>query len=181
MAAAHSTLTHERLLTLLDYDRETGAFRWKQKVRGVRHKGVGEMAGTSKDREKYRRIRIDGRVYYGHRLAWFYVHGEWPPAGIDHKDGLSDRIENLRPASQAQNTRNCRKRSNNTSGFKGVLMRDRRHEHRGVQWIATIHVNGKRVHVGSRKTAEEAARAYDEAAIRLHGEFAKTNAMLGLL
>jgi hypothetical protein len=52
-----------------------------------------------------------------------------------------------------------------------------RHKDTG-SWQANIACNGKQQHLGLFKTAEEAAKAYDAAALRLHGEFAKTNAML---
>lgn len=52
---------------------------------------------------------------------------------------------------------------------------------KGVKITATIRVRGRLIHLGSFATAEEAARAYDEAADRMLGDNAITNHSLGLL
>lgn len=85
-------------------------------------------------------------------------------------DGLDNRRENLRLCSHAQNMSNSRHRSNNKSGFRGV---DRPNP-KG-RWRAKITVNRRSIHLGYYDAKEEAARAYDEAAIRYFGEFARPN------
>lgn len=89
---------------------------------------------------------------------------------VDHRDGdgLNNVDENLRECTNTQNTRNRGKQRNNTSGFKGV------YSHRG-KYRAKIWVDNKIIHLGVFNTAEEAAHARDEAAIKYHGEFAWTN------
>lgn len=91
---------------------------------------------------------------------------------IDHKNGngLDNRRENLRWATSAQNMQNARIRPNKQSGLRGV-----RRGTRAQKWSAAIRANGTRHHLGSFVTSEEAARVYDEAAKRLHGEFAQLN------
>ena len=89
-------------------------------------------------------------------------------ADHENHDTLDNRRANLRKATKRQNTFNQRKARDNTSGFKGVTWR------KGLA-VARIRGNGKLLHIGSFLTAEEAARAYDEAAIRYHGEFAFLN------
>lgn len=169
------TLTAERLRELLDYDPATGHFQWKRSLKGgVR---AGDLAGCSSDSgggREYKRIRVDGRLYYAHRLAWLYVCGEWPPNQIDHKNGQSDSISNLRAATSTENLGNTRKRSDNTSGFKGVS----RHK---SGWQVHVWRERKLVFRGLFGTAREGGIAYDEAATKFHGEFAKTNKALGLL
>jgi hypothetical protein len=91
---------------------------------------------------------------------------------VDHinGDGLDNRRANLRPATHAQNMRNTRLTSSNTSGFRGVYYR----KDRGA-WAAQIVVDGRRIYLGRFSDAVEAARAYDEAARLHHGEFATLN------
>jgi hypothetical protein len=84
---------------------------------------------------------------------------------IDHKDwnGLNNQRNNLRSASHSQNLGNGRFRRG-ISGFRGVAAV-------GDRWRA--YVAG--IHLGTFATPEEAARAYDAAAIARFGEFATTN------
>lgn len=91
----------------------------------------------------------------------------------DHRngDGLDNRRANLRAATPGENGQNCRKRSHNTSGFKGVTW----HKHRR-KWLAQIKSgDGKNRFLGYFLSADEAARAYDAAARDLHGPFATVN------
>jgi len=88
----------------------------------------------------------------------------------DHRDhdGLNNQIENLRPASSTESSRN--RRAHGGKRFKGVYA----HPHRG-QWRAQITILKKRVHLGLFMTEEQAARAYDHAARKHFGEFAQCN------
>ncbi len=85
-------------------------------------------------------------------------------------DGLDNRLQNLRLANESENRFNRGPQRNNTSGYKGVCF-DRK---RG-KWMASIMARGKRKHIGRFETAVSAAAAYNEAAICLHGEFARLN------
>lgn len=91
---------------------------------------------------------------------------------IDHRNGngLDCRRENLRVATLFDNSRNARMRTDNTSGFKGVYRRNN-----CTRWAARIRGGAKTIHIGHFATAEDAARAYDDAARRYHGEFAALN------
>ena len=89
---------------------------------------------------------------------------------VDHINGdtLDNRKANLRLCTQAENNRNRKKSSLNTSGYTGVNKKKNR-------WCARTSFDGKRIHIGYFSDAEEAAHAYDEAVKKHHGEFAKTN------
>ena len=67
-------------------------------------------------------IRIDGKGYLGHRLAWLYMHGHFPDGLLDHKNHnrSSCRIADLREATRSQNSANSRMQRTNRSGFKGA-------------------------------------------------------------
>jgi N6-adenosine-specific RNA methylase IME4 len=92
--------------------------------------------------------------------------------GGDHRDGntLNNRRYNLRPATSAQNNRNRRLASNNTTGFKGVSFR----ADRGT-YLAAIRLGPSLKKIGTYPTPEQAARAYDDVARDVFGEFAALN------
>jgi len=166
--AAKHAKTFNRLREVLQYDPDTGIFtRLVSTSNSVR---AGDVAGNI-DPAGYRRIKIDGKTYHAHRLAFLYMTGIWPPHDIDHAnmDRADNRWCNLRYASRSQNKANMRARQGNTSGSKGVCWKM---SHR--KWMATICIDGKRHHLGYRDTKEEAAALYAAAAEQHFGEFART-------
>ena len=136
MSSKTNTLTQERLQYLLSYDRETGIFRWR--INRGRMAKAGDIAG-SQGNDCYVRIRVDGKDYAAHRLAWLYMTGEWPAATIDHENinRADNRWRNLREATNAQNGTNRHKQANNTSGFKGVYV-----DKTSNKFCAKIKING---------------------------------------
>jgi hypothetical protein len=94
---------------------------------------------------------------------------------IDHVNGFGfdNRRKNLRIATHQENMRNRRKNTAMTSRFKGVYCESTRSSFR--PWRAAMSVNRKTIHLGRFFTEEDAARAYDSAAILHHGEFARLN------
>jgi hypothetical protein len=94
----------------------------------------------------------------------------WPLVDHVNGDGLDNRRANLRPATVSQNGANVGLRAHNTSGFKGVTW----HAQRG-RWQARIGCGGDRKHLGLYDSPEDAARAYDCAALAAFGEFARLN------
>jgi hypothetical protein len=111
-----------------------------------------------------------GRKYFEHRLVWLIHTGDWPDRSIDHIDRQKDnnRISNLRLADRYQQMGNTKVSVKNTSGFRGVVWHKR-----DKKWQASIRVKGKRVHIGLFDNREDAARAYNAAAVSTFGEFYK--------
>ena len=145
-------LTQDYLKSILDYNRHNGLFAWKLGM-AARIK-IGAIAGTVNN-NGYLRIKIKGKKYMAHRLAWFYQYGQWPEQ-IDHinRMKLDNRLSNLRDVSDAENQRNRSMQHNNTSGVAGVCWRDA-----NQKWWAYIGVDGKKKHLGFFTEFEDAVTA----------------------
>jgi len=149
-------ITRQLLIDVLDYNPDTGEFRWKVQI--SRKSTIGKRAGSLSKHLGYRILRINGVQIYEHRAAWFYVYGRMPLGDVDHINGIKNdnRICNLREATRAQNMLNLHKPNrNNKSGFLGV--------HKvGNSYASRITVAGKTKHLGCFRTAEEAHARYLE-------------------
>ena len=152
-------LTHRRLLALFTYNRKTGKF-----TRRCTYRGTRDAVGWEEP-DGYLWLMIDGCSYPQHTLAWFYVHGEWP-GRLDHKNGKTadNRLTNLRPATQQQNTWN--RVANDGRRLKGISQTS------NGKWRARIVRDGVRHDLGLFGTADEAAEAYRQKAEALFGAFA---------
>jgi HNH endonuclease/AP2 domain len=150
-----------RLKELLHYNQKTGIFIWKSSRKYIRS---GTKAG-SPCRAGYTRIKVDGRLYGAHRLAWLYMTGQWPRSEIDHRNGDrgDNRIENLREATPGENCQNIAIYKNNTSGFIGVSWCERI-----SKWRAGIRINKKQIWIGSYASPEAAHTAYCKAKTKHH-------------
>ena len=155
-------ITRARVLELLTYDPDTGVFRNRVFRSSVAQ--AGDVAGCLHNMG-YWKIRLDRHYILAHRLAWFYVHGVWPQE-IDHinRDRGDNRLANLRSATHSQNMMNKRRTKLSATGFPGVS------KHKN-QFYAAIKSGGKKRHIGSFKTAEEAHAAYCLAAAETFGEY----------
>lgn len=121
---------------------------------------------------------IDRKVYIKNSTSGIRFHraviGAKQGDVVDHIDGntLNNRKRNLRICTQFDNQKNRGANKNNTSGYKGVCWnKDKK------KWTAQLFSDGRRVLNKHFDTKEAAAHAYNEAAIKYHGEFAKLNNM----
>ena len=151
--------TREQILSLLSYDPETGLFRWKETRR---NRKAGAVAGSFCS--GYIRIGFAATSYFAHRLAYVVMTGDILTSAdeIDHCNGVKtdNRWANLRILSRSDNVHNAGPSRVNSSGCRGVHWRPYNRK-----WIATITVNGRKIHIGTFVTKEEAQKARKAAEI----------------
>lgn len=139
-------ISQKRLKERIRYCPESGQFWWLNRdgiTVASRRCGCVQNLGSA----TYRTIRVDGHLYYAHRLAWLYVHGCAPRAGfeIDHidGDGCNNAMSNLRVVSSMTNKQNMSRRQDNSSGVTGVSW------HRaGRKWMSSVMFCGKSIYLG---------------------------------
>jgi HNH endonuclease/AP2 domain len=151
-----------------------GVLRWRARPEMPlwwNRRYAGRPAG-SVHHKGYVFVRLGKLNFSAHRLVWAYMHGAIPEGfQIDHKEPVKadNAPRNLRPATRSQNKANGKRYRNNTSGFKGV-----HYNRRQRNWQAHIGAGaGKKLHLGTFKTPEEAHAAYVQAAKERFGEFAR--------
>lgn len=154
-------ITQEYLKSVLYYDPNTGLFTWicKKKIKNNK-----KYAGY-KDKDGYLIITINGKAYKAHRLVFMYVYGIKPKKEVDHINGIVDdnRLINLREANKSSNLQNQKRahKNNLSTGLLGA------HKQNNL-FTSCIRHNGKQIHLGCFKTAEDAHNAYIEAKRKLH-------------
>lgn len=168
---AKPIISQDYVKAVLHYEPETGIFTWKI-VASKSTVKIGDRAGTVAT-WGYRIIKMLGIAWREHRLAWLYVHGEFPPDEIDHINGdrSDNRLCNLRAATRRENMQNIRT-SYGKSGYTGVgKFRN------GEKWFARIKIDGKYKYLGLFETPELASSAYVAAKRELHpfSKFAREN------
>ena len=154
-------LTQNRLKEVLHYETDTGHFLWKERI-SIRIV-VGRIAGNV-GKNGYREIKVFGLRTTVHRLAFFYMTGEWPPEDVDHINGNRDdnRWLNLRLVSRSVNLQNRHGPGiKNTTGFLGVSPS-------GGKYLAQIRADGCAKYLGRYSTPEEAHAVYVEAKRKYH-------------
>ena len=147
-------ITQQILKSILHYNQETGIFTWV-KLRLNNKIKAGDVAGNLQP-NGYICIRINGKDYRAHRLAWLYMHGEFPPDQINHvnHDKADNRIANLCCGSHRECHKNRGMQDNNKSGFTGVIWHKQTEK-----WMAYIKLNGKQKTLGYFDNLEEAILA----------------------
>lgn len=150
------TISASTLRGVLDYSPESGLFRWAVQRGRAR---AGDIAGhVAEGRNGYRwvQVRVFGKLYPAHRLAWVHTHGVEPEGDIDHinQDATDNRLSNLRVSTRAGNCRNQPMRRSNTSGVCGVYW-----EERTQKWRAEVKIGGKKQRIGRFGVLSEAEEA----------------------
>ena len=137
------------------------------------------LTGHGYPRANIYRGKINGKYKYDGIYLHHLVMGK-PPKGLvtDHinRNRLDNRKSNLRFIPQSSNAINKSSQSNNKSGYRGVhFSKHNTNNSTGKVWVAQITTNYKCRHLGTFKTAKQAALAYDKAAKELHGRYACLN------
>lgn len=171
----------EILRKLLRYDPETGKLFWRERgveffkdecfCRSWNTKWAGKEAFKA-NLNGYKGGGVLGKTYKAHRVIWAMEKGYWPKYDIDHinHNTKDNRLENLRDSEKFQNMANMSRHKDSLSKYLGVCWSGKH-----KKWKAEISKRGNRFHLGLFGDQTSAALAYDEAAKRLHGEFANLN------
>lgn len=164
--------TQSRLVELLDYDPQTGIFKFKPRPRSyfksegqykIWHKRFCNKPIKTRNQLGYIEFCLDYKLVKAHRIAWIYVYGETPDE-IDHINHVRDdnRILNLRNVSSLTNSRNRAIAKNNKSGVNGVNWYPKY-----GKWVARLGNFYGRTFLGYHDTVEQAAEAIASAKQRL--------------
>lgn len=144
-------ITQKFLKKKLKYYKRTGTFVWKSPIpsSGVK---PGDIVGTKLN--GYLCVKLNGRKFYTHRLAFLYVTGKMPPKSkkVDHINGVKtdNRWKNLRLVSSLQNNRNRKEHRERITGVRLT---------KWGTWEARLQHNKRTIHMGTFKTRQEAVAA----------------------
>ena len=155
-------LTKDIVLSLLEYDKSSGIFKWKESRGGYAKKG---MVAGGVDSKGYVQIKINRKLYLAHRLVWLVEFGQFPKMHIDHVDRnpKNNAIQNLRLCTRFENQQNVGVRKTNTSGHVGVS-----YVKRSNKWLSYISVNKKTVRLGLFESIGDAVDARTNAKSKFH-------------
>ncbi|CAN0430291.1 unnamed protein product, partial [Discosporangium mesarthrocarpum] len=148
-------ITIDDLKSLLRYDPETGDFIRLTTVNGFKAGSkAGALRTTPTSNTSYIMVGIKNTSYHAHRLAWFYMTGEWPDQ-VDHinGDGTDNSWANLRAVDGTLNQRNIPLRKANKTGIHGVRLTEQ------GSFQVTIGLNNKTMSLGTHKDFFEACCA----------------------
>lgn len=165
---------------LLQLDDRTGSLTWRERPRWAckseheykrwnrRYRGLPAFQVVNPD--GYKAGCLSGKRIRAHQVVFALHYGRWANGPIDHINGdrADNRPSNLREVTFAQNAWNAKGRRNTSSRYCGVAKYPR-------GWVAYIQREGRREHLGVFRDEAEAALAYNAAAIRLFGPYAKLN------
>ena len=171
-------ITPARLAELIRYDEATGFMYWKPRTLAdfaSSYSPEASLASFAAQREGQRALcavsegyqygQINGKKIRANRAAYCLHYGRWPVGIVDHidRDRGNNRISNLRDSTHAENSRNRKVSTNNTSGVRGVSKLN------SGRWLARISYNGKRIRLGCFKDKSDAIEARRAAELNLGG------------
>ena len=139
----------------LRYDPDTGLIHRSGYTRPVNRKFNGPTKGNL-HHQGYRRIKVNGREHFVHRLAFELMDIEIPDGyEVDHINGDKEdnRWENLRLVTRRENQQNQKR--HREGGLPGTHF-----DKKLNKWLAYYSAHGKRNHIGVFKTEKEAHEAY---------------------
>jgi hypothetical protein len=148
------------------FEYKDGSLYWKKTIASRAKKG--NKAGSLYD-TGYLMVGIKGKYYAVHRIIFMMQNG-YLPIEVDHIDGnkLNNKIENLRPATVAQNAQNRKLVKTNTSGVKNVSWSKVRNK-----WVVSILCNNSKNYIGAFDDLELADLVAQEARNKYHGSYAR--------
>jgi hypothetical protein len=164
-------LTAAQVRAVFNYHPETGNLIWRRRPNTSRFNRTfntlyaGKVAGT-KTADGYISVRVNDVRYLAHRIAWLWVHGEWPSVQLDHINGDEgdNRLINLREADFDEQARNRAGRA--ASGRKGVS------RSKSGRYTVRLWDGSKNLYLGSWDDLEAADDVARKAREHLHGDFA---------
>lgn len=153
----HEAITQEVVKEYLHYEPQNGLFIWIKKPRA--NIMIGDVAGCP-DGKGYTKIKLFKKSYLAHRLAFLFMTGSVPKEHTDHinHDRADNRWENLRCVSQAENNKNLKCNTKNTSGKTGVSWHKA-----SKKWCARIGSGDTRVELGYFNLFEDAVAVREKA------------------
>lgn len=149
--------------SLFSYDEETGFLYWKERPptckennifnSRFKNKKVGSVKLGEKSKTPYLTTKVGKKYYAVHRVIFAMCYGYFPEQ-VDHIDhnGLNNKLDNLRPSSNKDNSKNLPMQKSNKSGHIGVNW------HKAAKkWQArAVDLNGKRIDLGRYDNIEDA-------------------------
>ena len=157
-------LTQDKVQELFEY--RNGALFWKKSPNNLIK--IGQKAGTAINNAGYNIVGISGKTYRLHRIIFLYHQG-YLPNKIDHIDcnRLNNKVENLRPATNEENSRNTKLSKKNKSGVKGVHWASHVNK-----WLVQVRRGNTSKYLGVYKDLELAELVAIEARDKFHKEYA---------
>lgn len=172
---------------MFDYDPVNGLLIWKHRDRDQFDTDRGYRVFTSVFKGKVAGSKVMGcrrragvmvrgfGILPVHRVIWVMHYGDIPDGlVIDHANGdpSDNRIENLRACRPADNNRNSKGKRKSASKLKGVSMYNQRGK---IRWRSRICTDNGRICLGLFDTEQDAFKAYEQAARKYHGEYARVH------